>query len=53
MIVVFSLLLRLVGMDRSPSVWGRALLLGVLGTLVVRATMRSAKPPEDDASSRT
>lgn len=50
MIVVFCLWLLMAGMDRSPAVWGRALLLGVLGALTVSAVIRLGRPTVYDAS---
>jgi hypothetical protein len=50
MIVVFILWLLTVFMDRSLAVWGRPLLLGVLGLLVVYAAMRPVRPPPSVAS---
>jgi hypothetical protein len=53
MVVVFSLWLLTVFMDRSLAVWGRAMLLGLLGLLVVYAAMRPVRPPPSDAGSRS
>jgi hypothetical protein len=50
MIVVFILWLLTVFMDRSLALWGRSLLLGILGLLVVYAALRPVRPPPSDAS---